>query len=104
MRWFWCFGLVLMPIVGFSAGKEALLVYRGDNNWVAPEDNKPLRQLMAAAKNGVREFKVILPSKGRGKSVERLEVLRGILVKSANAPVVLEEIEGRVGRGILVRY
>ncbi|NBX86581.1 MAG: hypothetical protein EBQ80_05045 [Proteobacteria bacterium] len=107
-RWLLNVWLVLLLVAGgatVAAEKNGvLLVYRADNNWVAPEDNQPLRHLMRVAKGGVYQFTVQLPAKGRAKSAERLEVLRQILSKAAGRAVVIEEIAGSASEGILVGY
>lgn len=83
-------GMLLLPALGIAE----VLTYRGSNRWVAQEDAAPLRKLTAAAGKGHTHFSVRLPAGQRELAVERLEVLQGILEKSAKSGVVLEETSG----------
>lgn len=67
------------------------LTYKDTNKWVAEADNKPLLTLMQAAEKGQTHFKASLPAKNRDLSIQRLIILRDILSRKANQPVVIEE-------------
>lgn len=69
-----------------------VLVYRAENKWVAPQDNKPLVALQKAARGGKTHFKVWLPKDGRELAIARLEVVRDILAREAKGAVVMEEV------------
>lgn len=83
-----------LPLVGPWA-VSITLPYKAQNQWVAPEDNAPLRTLYQAAQKGQTTFTVILPRSGRTLSEQRLGVLIGLLEKQANQPVTLTEATGK---------
>lgn len=78
-----------------------VLVYRGDNKWVAPADNKPLVALQKQARGGKTHFSVKLPADRRALAIARLEVLRDILAREAKGAIVMEEV-GTAKAGTLV--
>lgn len=71
-------------------------MYQGDNHWVAQDENKPLVKLLAEAKKGTRHYRVVLPKEGRALSIERLDVLSGLLSREAKGGVVMMEVSGSV--------
>ena len=77
------------------------LVYKGDNKWVAQEDNAPLQNLMQQARGGKTTFKVKLPKEGRDLAVVRLEIVLKILEREAKKAIVMEEV-GTARAGTLV--
>lgn len=79
---------------GAAWALEVVLVYQGDNHWVAPADNKPLIKLLAEAKKGTRRYVVALPKENRALAVERLDVLSGLLSREAKGAVVMMEGTG----------
>lgn len=81
-------------LLASPAAFSETLTYRGTNRWVAQDDAAPLRKLTAAAAKGTRHFDVRLPEQQRPLSVERLEILRHLLEKSAKSGIILEEIDG----------
>jgi hypothetical protein len=68
------------------------LVFKGDNKWVAPEDNKPLQALLTAARGGKTIYKVKLPNEGRELAVMRLQVVANLLEREAKKAIVMEEV------------
>jgi hypothetical protein len=86
-------GAVLTALPAFVPvnGHAETLVYKGENKWVAPEDNGPLQELMKKAQNGQTRFKAKIPADGRALAVLRLEIVMGILAREAKGAVVMEE-------------
>ncbi|PZP38880.1 MAG: hypothetical protein DI585_06000 [Pseudomonas fluorescens] len=76
------------------SARAELLVYKDANKWVAQEDNKPLMELMAKARDGKTTYKVGLPDGNRELSVQRLEIIRDILAREAKTAVIIEEVGG----------
>lgn len=96
---------VMAAGVAVAADKTAVLQYRDQNKWVAPADNKPLQQVLRAARSGEAYFRVVLPAQGRAVAVARLEILRDLLTREAKKAVVMEEVDGSAAAGTLViRY
>lgn len=77
-----------------------VLVFKGENKWVAADDVKPLQALQNAARGGKTYFKVWLPKENRELAVTRLEVVRDILSREAKNAVVMEEV-GTAAAGTL---
>ena len=71
-----------------------VLTYKGDNKWVATEDNKPLQALLKTAREGKLRFSVMLPLEHRELAVSRLEVVRDLLAREAQKAVIMEEVSG----------
>lgn len=100
----WLLALLLLPTVAFGA-EGYTLTYRGENEWVAQEDAKPLRQLLKATKAGkVTSFTF---ARARGddevRSTNRVLILRDILSKNTKAPITLTEVHDEtVAPGTLV--
>lgn len=94
-------GVAVAP-PALAAAKDAfVLTYKGDNKWVAPEDNKPLIELLKLARGGVLRFSIKLPSEGRALAVERAQVLQELLAKQAKTGVLVEEVDGSALPGTL---
>lgn len=83
---------VALAALPFCALHAETLVYKGDNKWVAPEDNKPLQALLKVARAGQVHYKVKLPADNRQLAIARLEVIRDLLAREAKAAVVMEEV------------
>lgn len=83
--------LTALPALLPFTGNAETLVYKGDNKWVAPEDNAPLQSLMKKAQNGQTTFKARIPKDGRALAILRLEIVMGILAREAKGSVVMEE-------------
>ncbi len=83
--------LAVAPFVSFA--ESFTLQYQKNNHWVAQDDAKPLRALLAEAQKGKADyFMVSLPnSTDRNTSIERLIVLRDILEGKLKTNIVLEE-------------
>lgn len=94
-------GLAVLFATGFAptahaAAKDVfVLTYKGDNKWVAPEDNKPLTLLLKLARTGTLRFSAKLPAERRPLAIERLQVLQDLLAREAKAGIIIEEIDGR---------
>ncbi len=89
--------LVLAMAVPVWPAVAAVLTYKGDNKWVAPEDNAPLKELAADVKRGVRQFEARLPAQGRELAVERLVIVRDMLARESRQKgegVLIEEADG----------
>lgn len=71
-----------------------LLVYQGNNKWVAAQQNAPLTRLLNKARQGTTHFMVRCPNAGRSLCLARLDVLQDLLSKAAQQGVVLQEAEG----------
>lgn len=80
--------LAALPLLGVQA---ETLVYKGENKWVAPEDNKPLQALLKQARGGKVRYSVKLPTENRALAVARLEVIKDLLAREAKSGVVMEE-------------
>ncbi len=93
-------GAAMAALAALPAQAETL-VYKGDNKWVAQEDNAPLQKLMAEARGGKSIFKVKLPKENRELAVVRLEIVMKILEREAKRGIVLEET-GTAKAGTLV--
>jgi hypothetical protein len=87
---------VALPAAAATAPKSWVLVYQGANKWVAEDQNKPLRGVMAAARGGATHFEVRLPAGQRDLNISRLEVLRDLMAREAKGPILLEEVGGDV--------
>lgn len=103
-----CLALALMLLPGLAWAEGGYtLAYRGQNEWVAQEDMKPLRQLLKDAKaKKVTAFTFARASSDdevRGQN--RVLILRDILAKNIKAPITLTEIpeDGVAAGTILVR-
>jgi len=83
--------LAALPAMSVSSVVAETLVYKAENKWVAPEDNKPLQALMKKAREGQTTFKAKLPKEGRTLAVVRLEIVMGILAREAKSAIVMEE-------------
>lgn len=93
-------GAAVTALVALPVQAETL-VYKGENKWIAQEENAPLQKLMAEAREGKNVFKVKLPKENRELAVVRLEIVMRILEREAKRAVVLEEI-GTARAGTLV--
>ena len=83
------FMLVAMLVIVAPSWAETL-TYRASNNWVAQDDAKPLRSLLAQARAGKTHFMVTLPA-DRTRATARLEILRDLLEREAKTGIILEE-------------
>lgn len=68
------------------------LLYKTENKWVAPEDNKPLQALLKAARNGKTAWQVKLPKDNRALAITRLEIVQNLLAREAKSAIVMEEV------------
>jgi len=90
---YWLLALLLLPSVALGA-ESYTLTYRGENEWVAQQDAKPLRQLLKAAKAGkVTQFTFARAAgDDEVRSTNRVLILRDILSKNIKAPITLTEV------------
>ena len=96
-----CLLVALAATAGVAVHAETL-VYKAENKWVAPENNKPLLNLMKQARGGKTAYKVKLPKENRQLAVVRLEVVSNILSREAKTAVVIEEAGGVAAANTLV--
>lgn len=106
MRLRLAFALLLLP--GLAWAEDGyVLTYRGQNEWVAQEDMKPLRQLLKDAKaKKLTAFTVARhPQDDDQRGINRVLVLRDILSKNIKGPITLTEMpeDGVAADTILVR-
>ena len=84
--------VIVIFCITFSVSTYAEpLPYQGSNNWVAQADAKPLRALLAHARQGKTHFLVTLPADNRPRATARLEILRDLLEREAKTGITLEE-------------
>jgi hypothetical protein len=91
--------LICLFVLGFAisprlACAAELLVYQGNNKWVAAQENAPLTRLLNQARQGTTHFLVRCPNAGRLLCLARLDVLQDLLSKAAQQGVVLQEAVG----------
>ncbi|MFZ2586927.1 MAG: hypothetical protein WAZ18_02205 [Alphaproteobacteria bacterium] len=84
--------VMLLGLGGITSPALAeTLVYKANNHWVAQDDAKPLRALLAKARAGQTRFTVMLPEQGRKLATARLEIIRDLLEREAKQGVILQE-------------
>ena len=96
--------LLLLPSLAW-AEEGYVLTYRGQNEWVAQEDMKPLRQLLKDAKTKrLTNFTVARnPQDNEQRGVNRVLILRDILNKNIKVPLTITEVpEDGVAAGTIV--
>ena len=90
-----------MALAPSAWATEVVLTYQAQNQWVAPADTAPLRQIYKAAKAGRTAFTITLPRSNRALSEQRLTVLLGLLAKQAGQPITLMEANGNAAANTL---
>ncbi len=91
-------------LVSSSFAESYTLTYQKENRWVAQKDKEPLRALLQTSKkNKTFHFMVTLPKEKRPLSIERLNILRDILLGSLNVPhLIIEEVPGTTPHNTLL--
>lgn len=102
-RLFLYFMVFSFTLPAVAAGEDFVLPYRNENRWVHKNDNEPLVKLMnATRKKAADEFAVVLPDGINEKLyLERLVVLRDILLSRQPAGVVLRQTEGKTPKNTI---
>ena len=96
---------VLLPGPLLAEDKTYVMVYRGENEWVAQDDAKPLRQLLKDTRAlKANAFTVSRnPGDNDARGMNRVLILRDILRKRVAGPLTLTEtMVDQVASGTIV--